>query len=79
MSCITRILELLIVSDYSQIKGIKIKISGNLNRARRTNNKIIKIGNIPAQTIDIVLDYANTTITHNPNGSLGIKVWIIEK
>lgn len=79
LSCITRILELLIVSDYSQIKGIKIKISGKLNRARRTNNKIIKIGNIPAQTIDIVLDYANTTITHNPNGSLGIKVWIIEK
>ena len=79
LSCITKILELLIVSKYSKIKGIKIKISGKLNRARRTKDKVIKIGNIPTQTINVPLDYSQTTITHNPNGSLGINVWIIEK
>lgn len=79
LSCITRILELLIFSNFSKIKGIKIKISGKLNRARRTKDKIIQIGDIPAQTINISLDYSQTTVTHNPNGSLGIKVWIIEK
>ena len=79
LSCINRILELLIKSNFSKIKGIKIKISGKLNRSRRTKTKTIKIGNIPIQTINEKIDYSQTTITHNPNGSFGIKIWIIEK
>lgn len=79
LACITRILELLVLSKFSKIKSIKIQISGKLNRARRTKNKVIQIGDIPSQTINVLLNYSQTTITHNPNGSLGIKVWIIEK
>ena len=79
LSCITKIFELLIFSQFSKIKGIKIKISGKLNRARRTKTKIIQVGNIPAQTIKESLNYSQSTVTHNPNGSFGVKVWIVEK
>ena len=79
LSFLKKIFELVVSSNFSKIKGIKIKISGKLNRARRTKTKIIKIGNIPIQTIKKSLNYSQTTVTHNPNGSLGVKVWIIEK
>ena len=79
LSCITKIFELLIFSKFSKIKGIKIKISGKLNRARRTKTKIIQVGNIPTQTINESLNYSQSTVTHNPNGSFGVKVWVVEK
>lgn len=79
LKCIKHILSLLIKSDFSMIKSIKIKISGKINRARRTKNKIITIGDIPAQTISEKLNYSQTSKTHNPNGSLGVKIWITEK
>ena len=79
LSFIKKILKLLINSNFSKIKGIKIIISGKLNKARRKKKRVIKIGNIPAQTIKETLDYSQTSVTHNPNGSLGVKIWIIEK
>ena len=79
LSCVNRILELLIQSNFSKIKGIKIKISGKLNRSRRTKTKTIKVGTVPTQTINEKLDYSQITVTHNPNGSFGVKIWMIEK
>ena len=76
---IKKIFEALIISDFSKIKGIKIRVSGKINRSRRTRTKVIIVGDVPVQTISSNLDYAQTTVTHNPNGSFGIKVWIIEK
>ena len=77
--CITQIFKLLTRSSFSKIKSIKIRISGKLNRSRRKKIRIIKIGDTPIQTINEKLDYYQTTVAHNPNGSLGIKIWIIEK
>jgi ribosomal protein S3 len=49
-----------------------------LNGVPRAKQKIIVVGDVPAQSISAKLDYSQTTI-HNSSGSYGIKVWIIEK
>ena len=79
LSALTKILKLLITANFSTIKGIKIKISGKLNRGRRSKTRVITIGTVPTQTFNLPLDYSQTTVTHNPNGSLGIKIWILGK
>ena len=79
LKCVKKILILLVKSDMSMIKSIRIKISGKINRARRTKNKVITIGDMPIQTISADIGYSQESKTHNPNGSLGIKVWIIDK
>lgn len=62
----------------SKFKGIKIKIKGRLNGRPRARSKIIKIANnISVLTIDSKIDYSEIT-AFNPNGTLGVKVWIQE-
>ena len=65
-------------SEPSKIKGVKIVIKGRLNGVPRAKQKIMIIGDVPAQSISANLDYAQTTI-HNSNGSYGIQVWVVEK
>jgi ribosomal protein S3 len=60
------------------VKGIKVTVNGRLNGVPRASNKTILIGDVPAQTISVKLDYVQTTI-HNSSGSYGLKVWVIEK
>ena len=62
----------------SKIKGVKIAVKGRLDGVPRAKQKIIMIGDVPAQSISAKLDYSQTTM-HNSNGSYGIKVWIVEK
>ena len=62
----------------SKIKGVKMIVRGRLNGAPRAKQKIITIGDVPAQSISAKLDYSQAT-THNSNGSYGIKVWVVEK
>ena len=64
--------------ELSKVKGIKISVKGRLNGVPRARHKVLTIGDVPVQTINTKLDYAQTT-AHNSNGSYGIKVWIIEK
>jgi Ribosomal protein S3, C-terminal domain len=71
-------LTVLINSNFSKVKGIKIIIKGRLNGVPRASHKIVNIGDVPVQSISATIDYAQTT-THNANGSYGIKVWIVEK
>lgn len=78
MSFLKKTLTLFLNSNFSKVKGVRIKIKGRLNGAPRAKQKILNIGDIPVQTIDSVLDYSETTI-HNSNGSFGIKVWVVEK
>lgn len=79
LKCIQKVFKILIDSKFSKVKSIKIQISGKINRYRRTKTKVIKIGDLPIQTINTNLDYSQTTVTHNPNGSFGIKTWVIYK
>ena len=71
-------LTMLINSNFSKVKGIKIIVKGRLNGAPRAKHKILTVGSVPVQTIMSNIDYAQSTC-HNSNGSYGIKVWILEK
>lgn len=78
LSFVKQALTILLNSNLSKIKGVKIIIRGRLNGVPRAKQKIIVVGDVPAQSISAKLDYSQTT-AHNSNGSYGIKVWIVEK
>lgn len=66
-------------SPNSNIKGIKIKISGRLNGRPRARSKIITIGNgVPIIALNSNIDYAEST-AYTANGTLGVKVWICNR
>ena len=71
-------LKILILSDFSKLKGIKIMLKGRLRKNLRATQKTLTVGDVAVQTLDSNIDYHQTT-THNSNGSYGIKVWIVEK
>lgn len=78
LSFLKQALTILIDSNFSKVKGIKILVKGRLNGVPRAKHKIVSIGDIPVQSINEALDYSQTT-SYNSNGSYGIKVWIVEK
>jgi hypothetical protein len=78
LSFLKQTLTILVDLKLSKIKGVKVIIKGRLNGVPRAKQKIIVVGDVPAQSISAKLDYSQTTI-HNSSGSYGIKVWIIEK
>lgn len=78
LSFIKQTLSILVSSNLSKVKGIKVIVKGRLNGVPRAKHKIISIGDVPVQSISAKLNYSQTA-THNSNGSYGIKVWIVEK
>jgi ribosomal protein S3 len=78
LSFLKQTLTVLTNSSFSKVKGIKIIIKGRLNGVPRAKHKIITIGDVPVQSINAIIDHAQST-AHNSNGSYGIKVWIVEK
>jgi len=68
----------LLNSNISVIKGLKIKIKGRLNGAPKAKHKSVTIGDVPTQSINSFLDYAQTAV-HTKNGTYGIKVWVASK
>merc|ERR1712085_220197 len=77
-SFLSQTLTVLLNSNLSQVKGVKILIRGRLNGAPRAKQKIIVIGDVPVQNISAKLDYSQAT-AHNSNGSYGVKIWVVEK
>lgn len=71
-------LSILIDSNFSKVKGIKIIVKGRLNGVPRAKHKIISVGDVPVQSINEELDYSQTTV-HNSSGSYGIKAWIVAR
>lgn len=78
LSFLKQTLGVLTASNLSKIKGVKIIVKGRLNGVPRAKHKIITIGDVPTQAILAKLDYSQAT-AHSPNGSYGIKVWVVEK
>jgi len=78
LSFLKQTLTILLNSNSSKVKGVKIIVKGRLNGVPRASQKIIVIGDVPAQSISAKLDYSQIT-THNSNGSYGIKIWVVEK
>lgn len=71
-------LTILLNSNLSKVKGVKILIKGRFNGVPRASHKTLVIGDVPVQTINSMTSYSQRT-AHNSSGSYGIKVWIIEK
>ena len=77
-SFLKQALAILIDSNFSKVKGIKIIVKGRLNGVPRARHKIISVGDVPVQSINEELDYSQTTV-HNSSGSYGIKAWVVAK
>ena len=74
LSFLKKILTPILKSDISILRGIKIKVKGRLNGVPKAKQKILIIGNVPAQSINIFIDYAHCAV-HNKNGTYGVKIW----
>lgn len=73
-----RVLERLIISQFSIVNGVKIVITGRFNGVPRANKKILIIGKVPLQSFNSSISYYEET-SYTINGTFGIKVWISEK
>lgn len=78
LSFLKQALSVLLNSNLSKVKGIKIIVKGRLNGVPRAKHKIITMGDVPVQSLNEKVDYSQRTV-HNSSGSYGIKVWIVEK
>ena len=78
MSFLKKTLTLFLNSNFSEIKGVRVKIRGRLSRVPRAKQKILSVGDISLQSINSIVDYSETTIPTS-NGSLGVKLWVVEK
>lgn len=63
------------VSQNSDVKGIKIRVSGRLNGSEMARTEWLRKGNLPLQTIRANIDYAQEN-AHTIYGVIGVKVWI---
>lgn len=72
---IRRSLLILIKSRYSKISGLKVRISGRFNGARRARTRLFHICKVPSQTLKANINY-NQSISFTSNGTFGVKVWV---
>jgi small subunit ribosomal protein S3 len=63
------------VSQNSDVKGIKVRVSGRLNGSEMARTEWLRKGNLPLQTIRANIDYAQEN-AHTTYGVIGVKVWI---
>nr|YP_009394174.1 ribosomal protein S3 [Rhodomela confervoides]ARW62736.1 ribosomal protein S3 [Rhodomela confervoides] len=64
-------------ANKSNIKGIKIQISGRLNGAEIARKEWVREGRVPLQTLRANIDYAYTR-ANTIYGILGIKIWLFK-
>lgn len=69
--------KLLITSNFSCIKGLKIHFKGRVNGVPRASIKGIDFGNLPISTLKHSIKYFKST-SYTINGTIGIKVWLYE-
>ena len=63
------------VIQNTEVKGIKIFVSGRLNGSEMAREEWLKKGSLPLQTIRANIDYAQVN-AHTIYGVIGVKVWI---
>ncbi|MFH1129183.1 MAG: 30S ribosomal protein S3 [Patescibacteria group bacterium] len=63
------------VIQNSEVKGVKIFVSGRLNGSEMAREEWLKKGSLPLQTIRANINYAQVN-AHTIYGVIGIKVWI---
>jgi len=62
-------------NEYSEIQGIRIQVSGRMNKSKRTRTFLVQYGAITTQTIVHPLKYAFEE-AYTVYGSMGVKIWI---
>jgi len=62
-------------NESSEIQGIRIQVSGRMNKSKRTRTFLVQYGAITTQTIAHPLKYAFEE-AHTVYGSMGVKIWI---
>lgn len=75
MIFVKRTLTYLITLKFSNVQGIKIIVSGRFNGAPRSRSRTIEIGDVPVQSFNKNIDYAQRT-AYTKNGTFGVKVWV---
>ena len=73
--------KLLMISAKERVmmagaKGVKIWVSGRINKASQARRVKAEDGSIPAQTLKADIDYAEEVAQTMDAGLLGVKVWI---
>ena len=63
---------------FSILKGIQVKISGRFNKIPRAKVLLLKAGQVPIINLSSKISY-HETVSYSQNGTLGVKVWLIEK
>lgn len=69
-------LTLLLDNPTCTTKGVKIKISGKINGARRAKSLRFVVGDVACHSQNKNLEYLSKT-TQNENGSYGLKLWVV--
>lgn len=70
-----KIVNTLIQSKTSLIKGVKVSLSGRFNGVLKAKQKNFKIGSVPSQSLKYQIDYFEKTV-FTSNGTFGIKIWV---
>lgn len=63
------------VMQNSEVKGVKINVSGRLNGSEMARREWLKKGSLPLQTLRANIDYTQLN-AYTIYGVIGIKVWI---
>nr|WRW10617.1 30S ribosomal protein S3 [Ascoseira mirabilis] len=61
----------------TDLKGIKVQISGRLNGAEIARTEWVREGRVPLQTIQANIDYSYKT-AQTTYGILGVKIWLLK-
>lgn len=69
-------LTLLLDNPTCATKGVKIKISGKINGARRAKSLKFIVGDVTCYSQNKNIEYLSRT-TQNENGSYGLKLWVV--
>lgn len=59
-----------------EVKGAKITVAGRLGGAEMARRESVKKGRLPLQTLRADIDYSYRTAYLNPEGNVGVKVWV---
>lgn len=62
-------------NEFEDIQGLRIQVSGRLNKSKRTQTYVCQYGAISTQTMAFPLKYAFEE-AYTVYGSMGVKVWI---
>jgi len=65
-------------AQKSNVKGIKIQVSGRLNGAEMARSEWVREGRVPLQTLRADIEYA-TKEANTIYGVLGIKLWVFKE